>query len=404
MKHKAFIFLLILIFPFQMAIAQQDEFNYDESKVPDYELPSLFETADGKKVETVSSWKYQRRPEIIQLFEDHVYGQVPDHYDSISYEVVNKNNKAINGTARLKEVDVTVNRNGQSVTIRLNLFVPNDVSKPAPVFLLINHRNPENIDPTREVKRDFWPVEEIIPRGYAVGAFQVDDVADDDADTYKDDILEKLYPDQIGRDNGMRALSAWAWGAMRIMDYFQQDPDIDHNRSAVVGHSRGGKASLWTGTQDQRFAITISNESGCGGAALSRRRFGETVQEINNSFPYWFTPNFEQYNENESDLPVDQHMLIALMAPRPIYVASAKEDEWADPKGEFLSLKHGSTVHEKLYQLPVNLPSEKPEVNEPTIQSYAGHHIRDGEHNLTIYDWQQFMDFADYHFKMGEYE
>jgi hypothetical protein len=404
MKYDTFFYLLILIFPFQMAKAQQDQFNYDESKVPDYKLPLLFETDDGKKIETVSSWKYKRRPEIIRLFEDNVYGQVPDHYDGISYDVVNENKNAINGSAHLKEVDVSVNRNGQSVTIRLNLFIPNNVPKPAPVFLLINHRGPENIDPTRRVIRDFWPVEEIISRGYAIGAFQVGDVANDDADTYKNGILEKLYPEQIGKNNGMRALSAWAWGAMRIMDYFMRDPDIDQNRSVIVGHSRGGKAALWTGAQDQRFAITISNESGCGGAALSRRRFGETVQRINNSFPHWFTPNFNKYNENESELPVDQHMLIALMAPRPVYVASAQEDEWADPRGEFLSLRHGARVLEEIYQMPVNLPSEMPGVNNPTIESFAGHHMREGEHDLTVYDWQRFMDFADYHFKLGKHE
>lgn len=399
--HKA-LYILIFFFSIQMAHAQNNDVNYDESKVPEYQLPPLFETEDGNVVETVNVWEFQRRPEIIKLFEENVYGQVPRHYDAISYDLVNENKQAVNGSAHLKEVDINITRNNQTVTIRLNLFIPNDVSKPAPVFLMINHRDVEYTDPSRKVKNEYWPVEEIIPRGYALSSLQVSDVSDDDADTYKEDILEKLYPEQIDEPNGMRGMSAWAWGAMRIMDYFERDPDVDQSRSVIIGLSRSGKAALWTGAQDQRFSIVISNESGAGGAAISRRKFGETVQIINNSFPHWFTPNFEQFNENEDALPVDQHMLIASMAPRPVYVSSAEDDEWADPRGEFLSLKHGTEVHSGIYGLPVDLPPDIPAVNHPVNKSYAGYHIRDGEHDLKKYDWQQFLDFADYHFGLGK--
>ena len=195
--------------------------------------------------------------------------------------------------------------------------------------------------------------------------------------------------------NGMRGVGAWAWGAMRIMDYFERDPDIDATKAGVVGHSRGGKASLWTGAQDNRWAITVSNDSGCGGAAISRRRFGETVKRINTNFPYWFTDNFNTYNDKEDALPLDQHMLISSIAPRAVYVASAVEDDWADPKGEFLSLKIGTRVYRDIYNIPVNLPAQLPGVNQPTHMPYVGHHIREGKHNLTSYDWTQFMDFAD---------
>lgn len=393
---KAITCLMLFMLFSHMSYAQE-QINYDESNVPDYTLPALFETADGQQADTRDRWESQRRPEIIRLFEEHVYGQVPRHFTSVNFELVNENREALEGSAHLKEVDISVIRNGNSVTIRLNLFIPNSVNGPAPVFLLINNRGPETMDPTRKIQRDFWPVEEIIPRGYAAGVFDIDDVSVDDADSFHNGILELLYPEQLKQPDGMRSLSAWAWGAMRIMDYFEHDREIDEGRAAVVGHSRGGKAALWTGAQDTRWSITISNESGCGGAALSRRRYGETVQRINNAFPHWFTPNFEQYNDNESALPVDQHMLIASIAPRPVYVASAKEDRWADPRGEYLSLKHGSEVYEKVYLLPVNLSETMPEVNEPVTQSYAGYHIRNGKHNLTLYDWQRFMDFADHH-------
>lgn len=379
--------------------AQDYGLNYDESKVPDYTLPPILETADGDPVTTVRDWKNIRRPEIISLYEELVYGQIPQHYDALRVEVVNEDREAIDGAATLKEVDITTERNGNSVTLSVNLFIPNDLTKPAPVFLLINHRSPENIDPTREVKMDFWPVEMVMQKGYAMASFHVGDVADDDKETWHHDIIDKLYPEQLNQPDGMKALGAWGWGAMRIMDYFEMDPEINEDQVALIGHSRGGKSALWTAAVDERFAMVISNESGCGGAALYKREYSETIKLLNDVRPHWFCDNLEQYNDREADLPVDQHMLIAAMAPRPVYVGSAEEDPGADPKGEFLALMHGSEVHEKIYNLPVNVPKEMPQVDQPIIESYTGYHIRSGEHDLDLYDWEQYLKFADYHFK-----
>lgn len=396
MKIIGLTLFLFLLFAHQ--INAQEEANYDESKVPDFKLPEILQTATGQPVTTINQWKYQRRPEIVNTFAEQVYGQLPRDFDSIQFEIVSENSSTINGIATAKEIDITVSRNGNSLPIRLNLLIPNDADKPVPVTLLMNHRGPTNMDITRESKEDFWPAEMILQRGYAAAVFNVEDVADDNPETYTEDLLETLYPEQIGQGDGMMALSAWGWGAMRVMDYFETDQDIDQQKSILIGHSRGGKSSLWTGANDERWGIVVANESGAVGAALSKRKFGETVEIINNGFPYWFTPNFEQYNQKESDMPFDQHMLVAAIAPRGVYITAAEEDQWADPKGMYESLFHATEVYRQIYGMSVSLEKQMPEINDPTDNSNIGYHIRDGEHDLKTYDWEQFLNFSDRHF------
>lgn len=391
--------LLTIYFLSSQLVFAQEEVNYDESAVPDYTLPKILETETGKPVNTVNEWVHLRRPEIIEIFAQQVYGELPRQFDSITFEIVRENNSAINGEATAKEIDITITRNDKSLPIRLNLLIPNNIEKPAPVTLLVNHRGPDYMDITREVKKDYWPAEMILQRGYAAAIFSVWDVSDDDPDTFSEDLLETLYPEQLKKNDGMRGLSAWAWGAMRVMDYLETDEDIDHEKSMIVGHSRTGKAALWAGANDNRWSITVANESGAGGAALSKRKFGETVEIINNGFPYWFTPNYENFNKRESEMPFDQHMLVASIAPRGVYITAAEDDEWADPKGMYLSLLEASKVYEEIYGISVPLAKRMPPVNNPTDNPYAAYHIRDGEHDLKLYDWEQFLNFADRHFQ-----
>jgi hypothetical protein len=249
-----------------------------------------------------------------------------------------------------------------------------------------------------DVDDEFFSIQKIVSRGYAAAIFDVAFVSPDDKERFDEGILKNLYPEQLEMPNGMRGLSAWAWGAMRAMDFFEKDPLIDHTKAAVVGHSRGGKAALWCGANDTRWAITVSNESGCGGAALSRRKFGETIERINTAFPYWFTDNFDNYNGNEEKLPFDQHQLIASMAPRAVYVASAMEDLWADPKGEYLSLKLASRVYDRIYAVKTDLADEYDFNPHFQHQGPLGYHLREGKHNLISEDWEKFLDFADLQF------
>jgi hypothetical protein len=336
---------------------------------------------------------------VLELFRQQVYGRVPATLYLTSFKIVHEDRNAMSGAATLKQVDVTITSGGKSLVIHLSLFTPNAARQPAPTFLLICNRPPrENIDPTREKKSEFWPAEEAIARGYAMAAFFNGDVDPDlktDTD-FKDGIHAIL-------DRGTRApdawgtLAAWAWGASRCMDYLVTDKAVAKDRVAVIGHSRGGKTALWAAAEDERFAMACSNDSGCGGASLHRHRTKskETIAVINRAFPHWFNANFKQYNGREEALPVDQHMLISLIAPRAVCVGSAAEDLWADPRGEFLSVVHARPVFQLFGKQALGAKPEMPAIGEPLHGDGAHYHVRDGKHNLTLVDWNAYMDFAD---------
>ncbi len=362
-----------------------------DQKAPPAAQPPLLQDAAGKEIATVAQWQ-MRRPELQKLFLDEIYGNVPTTPYKLSWRVEREDKAAMNGKATLRVVKLTVAAARGSLDFRLVLFVPNGSKGPAPAFLLMNNRGPDNMDPDRKTKTPFWPAEEIVEAGFAAAAVQNQQIAADKKDSFQSGIFA-LLDEGRREDASWGAIRAWAWGASRTMDYLTTEKGIDPGKIGVIGHSRGGKIALLAAATDERFALACSSCSGCTGAALARRKQGETVTKINEVFPHWFCLNYRKYNDHEETLPVDQHMLLALIAPRAVCVGSATEDGWADPMGEFLALRDAAPVW-TLYGKPAKLPQTLPPADSPVADGRLSYHIRTGKHDLTLYDWQEYLRFA----------
>ena len=385
-------------------------YNYDEARVPAYTLPDLLTTADGRPVKTRKDWETLRRPELLRLFTDEMFGRAPDKPEGLHFKLLQEDPQALDGLATRREVALWLDQ-AESQRIVLLLYVPNRTKQPVPAFLGINFfgnhtttDEPGVLLPEydryegllsrqdRGSQQQRWPLKTILERGYAVATFCCADVDPDADDGFRNGV-HGLF-DKGRNDHSWGSLAAWAWGLSRALDYLETDPAVDGKRVAVFGHSRMGKAAVWAGASDPRFAMVISNASGCGGAALSRRRFGETVARINDHFPHWFCGAFQAYDDAEERLPFDQHELLALVAPRPLYVESGSADLWSDPYGEYLSLTEAGKVYE-LYGYERFTDIVPPAVEQPQVRGRNGYHVRDGRHEILLYDWQQYLNFAD---------
>ena len=366
----------------------------------DLPLPDPLKTVAGKTVASPEAWRNGRRAEVLELFRAQVYGRAPvARPHDLRFETIATTKTALSGRATRKDVRIRFSGPGGESTIRLVVFIPNNAPKPVPGFLLISNHSWEGLVTAGQQSSPFWPVERIVARGYVAAAFLNADLDPDKDDGFKDGVHGIFDRKDAPRPpDAWGTITAWAWGASRVMDYFETDADIDAKRMAVVGHSRGGKCALWCGAEDERFALVISNESGCTGAALARGKQGETIKAINSRFPHWFCANYKRYNDKESELPVDQHELIALMAPRLVYVASATNDKWSDPPAEFRSCVLAEPVY-RLFGLSGLGATNMPSPEHPLLDGHIGYHLRTGQHDLTGYDWTCFMDFADRHWK-----
>lgn len=398
--------------------AAQAKVNYDEAKVPKYTLPDPLLMNDGVNyAETAEIWGGKRRPEILELFQKEVYGRMPKvDMKKIKFETLKKVDKALGGKATRKEIRIYFDAPNKTPYLDLLVYIPNNRTGQVPCFLGLNFKGNQSTTDEKDVmvaevipgsrisekaaergaSKSRWPFEKIIDAGYAIATGYYEQITpdcDDNIDLGVRKLFQKQFPDKKAGDYP-GTISAWAWGLSRALDCLRTQPEINGNRVIVMGHSRLGKTSLWAGANDRRFAAVISNNSGCGGAALSRRAVGETVEIINTAFPHWFCPNFKKYNNNEKALPVDQHELIALIALRPAYVASATKDTWADPQGEFLSVLKADPVYRLLRTSGLSGKRKMPKPDK-SIGAILRYHVRTGKHDVTDFDWTQYIKFAN---------
>ncbi len=402
--------------------------NQDESKVPPFTLPDPLVSASGQHIRTATEWSRIRRPEVMELFRSHVYGRTPESLPRDGSTFLSEKTQARGGRATRQRIRVPLTHGEDGPAIDLLLYLPNAKGGQVPVFLGLNFDGNHTVtsesdiplasgwvpnrpqsgitnnaatEASRGTSAGRWPIDRLLERGFGVATLYCGDVEPDHPEGWRKGLRGAVLPSgaTTPAEDSWGAIGAWAWGLTRAMDALETHSRIDPLRVVVLGHSRLGKTALWAGAQDSRFALVVSNESGEGGAALARRDFGETLLRINTSFPHWFCSRFKSYNHDVTTLPVDQHELIALVAPRPIYVASATEDLWADPKGEFL----GALGAEPVYALfgKRGLGTSTPPPPDHPVGDSIGYHNRSGKHDITAYDWEQYMDFADRHLKPG---
>jgi hypothetical protein len=427
MRVNRYSALLVFMFAFVAAFnsidAQTFVSNIDESKVPPYTLPDVLRRQQGRQVKTKEEWIKTQRPYVYRLYEQIQFGRYPAKKVAIKPRILEADLHALQGTATRRQVRIYLHPTDTTVYTDLLLYLPNGNKKPVPVFVGYNFNGnhaiqPDNgillskswistkakgavnnraTDSSRGTDAAAWQVKEILSHGYAVATAYYGDIEPDNADGWKTGIRTTLKAALNIQPEEWSAMGAWAYGLSRIRDYLQNDKDIDAAKVAIIGHSRLGKAALWAAASDTRFTLVVSNESGEGGASLSKRWYGETVKIINEKFPWWFGARYKTYGDNPDVLPIDGHMLLSMMAPRPLYVASAEGDTWSDPKGEFLSAKEAGRVYALFGKQGIDVDSMPP-VHHP-VGNTIRYHIRAGRHDVTLYDWQQYLQFADKQWK-----
>ncbi len=402
-------------------------YNYDEATIPPYTLLDPLRTLAGEPVTTPRQWTTVRRPEILSLFEQDVYGMTPEAAKHVPLRtaLVEEDRNALGGTAWRRQIDVFFTGQGASgPKMRVLLYLPPHPRGRVPVVLGLNFAGNQSVlndpairpapvwiepkgstsllhelpaDSTRGMQTEEWQVRRILARGYGLAtAYYGDleaDVPDAASRTTLPTSIRQLYPASLGRPDSWGAVGAWAWGFSRAVDLLEHTAGVDPHRIAVTGHSRLGKAADWAAAQDLRIAALLSTESGHGGQSIQRRQLGETVAHLVQSFGYWFCPAYAQWAGRDPEIPADGNLLLSLIAPRPLYVASAAGDAWSDPKGEFLSVESASRVYALLGRQGVT--GDMPPVDTPVGLDVVAYHIRTGKHDVTAFDWESYLDFLD---------
>jgi hypothetical protein len=407
--------VLLAAASFALAVAAAD--FPEPAKLPSQpDLPDPLVMFDGSRVKTKEQWVEKRRPELKALFQHYMYGALPPA-EKVDAKVEREDKKAFDGKATLKEITLSFGP-PDTPKIHLLLVTPNARKAPAPVFLGMNFcgnhavvKDPDVAIPTvwmrpgagvkdnrateagRGTQVDTWAIEQSIDRGYAVATFY-----DGDVDPDRPDVREGIQPHlrKKGEEAGPHdwgTIAAWAWGLMRAVDYLRTNSDIDKDRICVVGHSRLGKTALVAGAFDERIALVIPHQAGCGGTAPSRGKVGESVKQINDHFPHWFDGVFKEFNDHPDRLPFDQHCLAALVAPRPLLFSNAVDDTWANPDGQFQVLQAADPVY-RLLDAGGLEAKKMPEVGVLS-DGPLGYYIRPGKHSMTKEDWKVFLDYAD---------
>jgi hypothetical protein len=400
-------------------------YNYDEDKIPPYTMLDPLKLNDGTAVTTKKIWESQRRPQILALFEEDVFGRTPANANvPVRATIVEQDRHALGGKAVRKQIDLSFTGAGPSGPhMRMLMYLPANAGHRVPVIVGLNFNGNQTVldDPaiqptpvwtkpkgatellhqlppnsTRGTQIQEWQVEKIIAAGYGLATIYNGDIEPDFKNASQYSVRQLFLPQgqTSYAPDDWGAIGAWAWGLSRAVDYLVTDPDVDGKHIAVTGHSRFGKVADWAAAQDQRFAAVLSTESGKGGQSLSRRQLGETVDHLEHNFPYWFCANYAQWVGHDQQIPADGNLLLSLIAPRPLYVASAIGDEWSDPDGEFISAISASRVYMLLGAGGLT-DANMPAVDQPVHGGAVAYHARAGKHDVTAFDWDQYLSFLN---------
>lgn len=382
--------------PVRLAKSTGHVSNYDESKVPPYTLPDPLITSNGQRVTSAEMWFAQRRPEIMKYYRTEIYGHIPANAPKVTWEVSETDPKARDGKAIMKRVVGKMGAKPDGPRMNMTMYLPSSATAPVPILLSISFGfasgRPGSFD----------AIGEVLGRGWGYATLNYSEIQPDRAERWTEGVIgltlkegqTKPAPDEWG------TISAWSYGISRAIDYLETEKAINPKQIAITGASRLGKTVLWAGAQDERVAAVFSVVSGEMGASLIRRDWGETLDDMAQNFPWQFCGNLQKWVGKWNDLPVDQHMLIALCAPRPVYVNGGLTDQWSDPKGEFLAMVAAGPVYRLLGQKDLGV-TELPALDKPVASGSLAFHYHSGGHAAVPADWKTFLDFANRHFAVA---